>query len=299
MAQPGNPCYTFFMFTKILLAFSRHISKHEIHTFITDIQKEAGHSACVCTLSSPLELYTLDGNACIILTDQSAYFFVAQSRGIPGVFYLHEGNEATPLPSMSYAITTLGGLPLSYLKHVYERFFHLPWEILKTARCRIREMTVEDVDGLYEIYQDKRITRYMEDLYEDKAAEREYVREYISSIYGFYGFGMWLVERLDDHKLIGRAGLSIREGYEDPELGYVIRTDEQLKGYAFEVCSAIMDYAEKELEVSALNAMIHPDNTASIRLITKLGFHRIGKAAFTDGLDHYLWRPDDAEYFCE
>lgn len=277
------------MFTRILLAFHRHISTPELHTFIHDIQTETDGLVHVDTLNGPLPLYSCNGTDSIFITDQKAYFVIALNRGIPGVFYLHDGNSNVSLPSMTYAVTSLSGLPFSYLKHVYERFFHIPWEILKTGRCLVREMTVDDVDALYEIYQDKRITKYMEDLYPEKEEEREYVRQYIDSMYGFYGFGMWIIERLCDHKIIGRAGLNIREGYENPELGYVIRTDEQHKGYAQEVCRAIMVYAREELEIPALNAMIHPDNAASVSLITKLGFQRIGKADYTDGLDHYMW----------
>ena len=149
---------------------------------------------------------------------------------------------------------------------------------------------MDDIDELYEIYKDKEITMYMESLFEDKEEEIEYTRKYIQTMYGFYGFGMWIVERLDNGRIIGRAGLSVREEYEDLELGYVIRKDEQRKGYGEEVCEAIIRYAVEELEVQSLNAFIHPDNLNSVKLISKLEFEKKEKVNI-DGaaLDRYIW----------
>ena len=130
----------------------------------------------------------------------------------------------------------------------------------------------------------------MENLCEDKDEEREYTRKYIENMYGFYGFGMWIVQRLDNGRIIGRAGLNVREEYDDLELGYIIRKDEQKKGYAKEVCQAIIQYAVEELEVQDLNAFIHPDNTDSIKLINKLKFHKKERVNLEERyLDRYVW----------
>ncbi|MBR1691885.1 MAG: GNAT family N-acetyltransferase [Lachnospiraceae bacterium] len=229
-------------------------------------------------LTEPAQLSSYDRETSLLLTDQEPFLHAAHAESIPFVMYLHEDSQSFHFPYAAYAVTSLIELPMSYLQHVYERFFQIPWQIVQTERCLLREMTPDDVDALYEIYQDKSISRYMEDLYEDRELELEYMQSYIENMYGFYGFGMWMVERLSDGKPLGRAGLNIREGYADPELGYVIRTDEQRKGYGFEICRAIIDYARDELDAKALNAFIHPENTASIRLCTKLGFKHIGSA---------------------
>ena len=57
-------------------------------------------------------------------------------------------------------------------------------------------MTTEDLDILYEIYSYPEITRYMEDLYEDREEEEEFTRNYIKCMYHFYGYGIWAM-RLD------------------------------------------------------------------------------------------------------
>jgi RimJ/RimL family protein N-acetyltransferase len=112
----------------------------------------------------------------------------------------------------------------------------------------------------------------MENLYEDRDEEREYIRTYIDKVYGFYEFGVWTVIEKESGKIIGRAGLSCREGFEEPELGFIIGVPWQRQGYAYEVCSAILGYAKEELGFDRVQAFVEPKNTASVSLCEKLGF---------------------------
>lgn len=279
------------MFDTILLAFSDAVSKEEMQGFQQNTKKSSGIH--VEQLTNVTQLHTYKGNTSILITDMTEYFLKAHGLKIPGVVYLHKQNRKVSFTNMTYAITSLEDLPLIYLQRVYERFFHIPWEILRTKRCLVREMTVEDVDELYEVYKDKEITRYMESLFEDKEEEREYTSKYIENMYGFYGFGMWIVQSLDNGKIIGRAGLNVREEYDDLELGYIIRKEEQRKGYGTEVCQAIIRYAVEEMEVQTLNAFIHPDNTNSIKLIQKLHFQKKERVNLEGReLDRYVWSRD-------
>ena len=277
-----------FMFHTILLGLSDVINQEEIQGFIEAMKKKEGVHIDQITDATNLSQY--DGEDTILITDMTEFFVRSYALKIPGVVYLHRQNRKMAFSNMTYAITSLEELPLEYLQRVYQRFFHIPWEILRTERCLVREITIEDVDELYEIYKDKDVVKYMENLFEDKEEEREYTRKYIENMYGFYGFGMWIVQRLDNGRIIGRAGLNVREEYEDLELGYLIRKDEQKKGYAKEVCEAILRYAVEELEVQDINAFIHPDNTESINLIYKLKFHKKDRVNLEERyLDRYVW----------
>ena len=276
------------MFDTILLGLSDVINQDEIRGFMEAMKKEQG--VHIEQISDVSQLLQYEGNRTILLTDMTEFFLRSYGLKIPGVVYLHRQNKKMAFSNMTYAITSLEELPLEYLQRVYQRFFHIPWEILRTERCLVREITVEDVDELYEIYKDKEIVKYMENLFEDKEEEREYTRKYIENMYGFYGFGMWIVQRLDNGRIIGRAGLNVRDEYDDLELGYIIRKDEQKKGYAKEVCEAILRYAVEELEVQDINAFIHPDNTDSINLIKKLKFKKKEKVSLEGrNLDRYVW----------
>lgn len=155
----------------------------------------------------------------------------------------------------------------------YERSHNLPWEILRTKRCHLRELTLADLDDLFLLYEKPGVTRYMEGLYERKE-EEDYQRAYIEHMYRYYGYGMWLVCTNGDDRVIGRAGLEHREyhGQFELEMGYLIAPDEQNKGYATEICRAIIEYARDNLDFPAINCLIHKDNHASRKLAIRLGF---------------------------
>lgn len=94
-------------------------------------------------------------------------------------------------------------------------------------------------------------------------------------MYGYYGYGMWLVFDKASGELIGRAGLEHREFSDavELELGYLIDPDRQGQGLATEVCQAILAFAREELDFPRVNALTDQKNVASVALLQKLGFY--------------------------
>ena len=162
---------------------------------------------------------------------------------------------------------------VDFLEKVYQRYHHIPWTILETKRCVVRELTLEDLDDLFVLYRDEEICRYTDALhaYEE---EKELQRAYIENMYRYFGYGLWLVFSKDTGALIGRAGLEHREYHDEIELdlGYVIGTNYQRQGFATEVCEAIIEYAKENTGFERINVMIKDENLASKKLAQKLGF---------------------------
>ena len=206
----------------------------------------------------------------LILTDSPELAHVCRRMDMAVVAVLSGGEK--DFSGIPYAVTDADDLDEKYLERIWQRYRGIPWKICETERCFVRETTQEDVDSFYRIYRDKSITAYMEDLFEDKEKERQYIRDYIEKVYGFYGFGMWTVCLKETGEVIGRAGLSMREGFEDAELGYVIGKKWQRQGIAAEVCREILAYGRDELGFEQVRAFMHPENTASENLCHKLGF---------------------------
>lgn len=209
------------------------------------------------------------------------------NRSEMGYSYIQEKQECVNLPhSLSGVKNVVEGfeeVDALFLKRVYEREHHLPWEIARTDRWILREFTMDDMDGLVELYDQPgvayrivngyQVPGYIEPLL-PREEEAEYQRCYIENMYGFYGYGMWIVTEIRSPHIIGRAGLENRE-YEDGvelEMGYVIDPRWQHRGIAYEVCSAIMEYARENTDFPRLNALTEADNVASIALLEKLGF---------------------------
>ena len=208
----------------------------------------------------------------LFVTDSALWQKRLWEKKLPLIIYLHEENREEDFMLAEYAIEQIGEIGQESLELAYLRLTGQPWMILTTERCVVRETTVDDVDSFYEIYREPSVTEYMEGLYEDRDAEIAYVQDYIRNVYRFYGYGMWTVLEKTGGKVIGRAGLSWREGYDIPELGFVIGVPWQRQGYAFEVCRAILDYGRKELGFVSFQALIMEENEKSRLLCEKLGF---------------------------
>ena len=173
----------------------------------------------------------------------------------------------------SHIILSFEEINEQYLKMVYNRFYHMSMEILTTKRCLVREFCMTDMDDLFALYQSPHMTDYLEPLY-DREEEEAYESTYIEKIYGFYGYGMWVIIQKGTNRLIGRAGIESREGCQkdEVELGYAIASDLQQCGYAYEVCKAIIDYTFENYSFLKIISRVHPQNTASVKLSEKLGF---------------------------
>ena len=89
--------------------------------------------------------------------------------------------------------------------------------------------------------------------------------------------------------MIGRAGISWREEFDVPELGFVIGVPWQRQGYAYEVCSAILDYAWKDIGFKQMQALVMEHNEKSAALCRKLGFENQG-ITIVEGVRYLLYR---------
>lgn len=211
----------------------------------------------------------------LFLTDDIKLLKRLQRKGEKVALVVTEANRDMDFSGIPYALEKTEELEQEDFERLYRRLAGLPWDILETPRCRLREMTVEDVDRLYEIYEDASVTRFLEDLYEDRDKERKYAEDYCKYIYGFYGYGIWIIEEKSSGEIIGRAGVEPRE--EGIELGYVIAAPWQRQGIAFEVCSAVLEYVKQDVGWEKVICRVHPGNSASIGLLGKLGFCCPGK----------------------
>lgn len=171
----------------------------------------------------------------------------------------------------------------NWLLRVWQRYAGLPWTILETKRLILREMTEADLDALYEI-QGEETDGFLEPLCKDRAEQRVKIQEYIRHMYGFCGFGIWMMQEKESGRAIGRAGLQLREGFETPELGFAVAPPFRRRGYAEEACRAVLEYASGELGFEEIRAVVHRDNENSRRLCEKLGFAEAKGMEGTDGM---------------
>lgn len=225
-------------------------------------------------LLAVLKLHNLTPERCLLLAATDRVLSIIEGMKIAACGYLNPRIPGQRLSAAKVVAESFEEVDFGFLERVYQRAHGIPWTVIETRRCFLREITLADLDDLYEMYLGKSITQYMEGLYEDRAKEEEYTKAYIKNMYYFYGYGMWLAIDKITGKLIGRAGLNCLELHGEPalEMGYVVGEEFQNQGYATELCQEIMRFAQNETEFGQLHCLIHKDNRISIHLAQNLGF---------------------------
>ncbi len=201
----------------------------------------------------------------------------AEKSGSPGT-----GTEKVEKVEMVESAADFRGIPYlaerealddwTYLEQVYCRCHNLPYTVLDTPRCVVRETIEEDVDAFYTLYEDEENSRFMEPLFPQKEQEIAYITSYRENVYAFYGIGIWTVLLKETGEIIGRIGIEINENGDSPQLGYFLGRQWQHKGIAKEVCSAVLTYGFRELDFEKIEARTDANNKASLALLRRLGF---------------------------
>jgi len=232
-------------------------------------------------LEKLIEDKSFDSEYALFLADNDENIEKLKSKGLY-VCGMQIGRET--IEKSKYVLQEVDDIDADYLNKVWQRLSKRPWMILETKRLLVRETTVSDVRFLYDIYADKSMTEYMEDLFEDPEDEIKYTKDYIEKVYEFNGFGIWSLIEKESGDLIGRAGFSIREGFDDIEIGFFIGKKWQKKGFAYEALEAILDFGVSKFNFKEVMAIVHKGNTPSINLLKKLGFDEDGEAVITENI---------------
>ena len=98
-----------------------------------------------------------------------------------------------------------------------------------------------------------------------------YLREGPMAMYEKHGFGLWQVLRRSDGTPVGMCGLLKRDNLPDADIGYAFLPEYWGSGYAFEAPEATMNHGAKAFGLKRLVAVVSQGNTASIRVLEKLG----------------------------
>lgn len=144
---------------------------------------------------------------------------------------------------------------------------------LETTRLSLRWLTQDDAGLMLAIWNDPAFIQFVGDRGIRNADEAgEAMQSGVFKLYENYGYGPFRVGLKGNETPVGICGLFRREGLDVPDLGYATLPEHCGKGYAFEAAGAVLDYANKELAIERVIAIISPENAASIGLIGKLGF---------------------------
>ena len=215
---------------------------------------------------------------CLVIEDSEHGVSAANAAGITCVGFINPNSGKQDLSKAAYLVEGFEEVDYDFLLRVYQYAHMEPVTILTTDRCIIRELSVDDIDSLYPLYQHPQIKRYLDNVADSIEEEREKHLAYIKNVYHFYGFGLWGVFLKESGRLIGQCGieLKISDGEEGYELGYLLDPDYQRYGYAREFVTAIINYCFMHLDIPRIIATIDSHNLASLKLAEMVGMKKAG-----------------------
>jgi RimJ/RimL family protein N-acetyltransferase len=106
------------------------------------------------------------------------------------------------------------------------------------------------------------------------------------------GYGHWVAEDKATRRMIGRIGFLNPEGWPGFEIGWTLARHAWGKGYATEGAKAALQYGFWQLDQRRVISIIHPENTASMKVAERLGERFERKAQMSDGREVLIYGID-------
>ena len=157
-----------------------------------------------------------------------------------------------------------------------------PTEILRTSRLVLRTWTIEDSALGFEIWGDPNVMKYVD------SGEPQNIEQVQRSIEARikhqekFGYQHWAVVEIESNCIIGACGFNSTENPDEVEMVFHFNKKSWGKGFASEAAEACLDFIFSNFNINKVIAGCHPDNQASIKVLTKLGFSFIGNKWFAD-----------------
>lgn len=209
----------------------------------------------------------------LVVSASQEGILAADAAGIASVGYYNALAGDQPLDKAAVVVGSLEDLDTMFFENVLRRSLGEPVTIANTRRLIIRELAENDIEDMYQIYQDPQVKIYIDNIDDYKEAEANKLRAYIKNVYSFYGYGLWGVFSKTTKGLIGRCGIEnhMIDGKDEIMLSYILDSQHWGYGYALECCKAVLSYAKDELGIERVVAVIDKKNQRSINTVTKLG----------------------------
>lgn len=148
-----------------------------------------------------------------------------------------------------------------------------PFPILYSDRLILRRITLDDAKDFFEIRSNKELMAALDKEPFNNMEELLSFLEQIEDGINLNTAIAWAVCLKEDNKMIGHVGYHrIDFGNHRAEIGYALLPHFHNQGLCSEALRAILDIAFNQFNFHSLEADINPINSASIKLITKMGF---------------------------
>jgi [ribosomal protein S5]-alanine N-acetyltransferase len=149
--------------------------------------------------------------------------------------------------------------------------------ILETPRMVLREMTLGDIDAVLRIRGDYEVTKYNTGKPITTRREAEIIIDSIVSDYRQQLSLRWAMALKTNNRMIGMCGFNYWDHISfKASVGYDLARDYWGQGYMPEALRHILHFGFAEMQLNRIEADCTSLNTASVRVLEKVGFQHEG-----------------------
>ena len=162
---------------------------------------------------------------------------------------------------------------------------------LETPRLILGAITTADAELMLAVLNDPDFIEYVADRgVRSRQQAAEYIRNRMLPSFEEQGLGMFRMQLRGAPEAIGICGLVVRDGLEQPDLGFALLPQARGGGLVGEAARAVLHDARQRLGMECVSAITDPANAASIRVLESLGFSLVGQIRLPEDeelLNHY------------
>jgi RimJ/RimL family protein N-acetyltransferase len=148
---------------------------------------------------------------------------------------------------------------------------------IETPRLVLRQWTETDHEPFIELNLDRDVMEFFPSTLTREESMGQIAR--ITTHINQYGYGLFAVERKDNHQFIGFTGLSHPqfESYFTPcvEIGWRLSKENWNQGFAIEAAKACLKWGLQTLKLSEIYSFTSIHNLRSEQVMIKIGMHKM------------------------
>ncbi|MCW3122341.1 MAG: family N-acetyltransferase [Flavipsychrobacter sp.] len=144
--------------------------------------------------------------------------------------------------------------------------------VLHTSRLDLIEITPAHRVDLFRIFTDERVTKYYDVLPLNEESDAQKIMDILAQRYQNKTGIRWGIALKGHKEIIGNLGFNTFTPGHRSTIGYSIEPEYWNKGLITEAIQEIVRYGFNELGVNRIEAEVMPGNTASEKVLDKLGF---------------------------
>lgn len=150
---------------------------------------------------------------------------------------------------------------------------------IETERLILRRYKETDIDAIYDIITDKRLSTYIKYPELTKEQELECIKEWIEEA-DDSKYERWVIERKEDGAIVGNIDVNtVVKKHNYCNVGYTIRYDYWGNGYAAEALEEVSNHLLEESGYYLVECSCNELNKQSSRVMEKAGFKKDGYVA--------------------